>query len=445
MPDLAELLTLNSADIKLLGVISATYATGGVLMDIDHDDLDGATENDREAQYDQLDKDVAERQTQINRIMKVSQDQEDRERADREARETIQKQKRNPRSAPPKGEGTPPAADQPTHYGYPAPEQYDGKPSPITYALGQLDGDLANLSERPQNNLLIPATDVDLRALNISATFTNANLQEPPVTLEGDDPIHLTDFVPTRSTSITGLQWNETTAHPANASPRKQVGTTAADATPVTDPQSIIITRLPIYMDVDNRLMNAGLGTVEYVESEMNSQYGILSSAEMTNGDGADPNQRGIRQRERVESIDFSRGTGNIYANFITAVAEAQGKRIEKGYSGGTVTIHPVFFYKMLDYREQGRPVFNEDDWPLRKYGLVWRPTLGWEDATANDEIAGCVMNFGRGSVNWIQRLNLRMLDQIRALEGQTRFLLEVYNMYQWKYGYDMKTLKAVA
>ena len=111
----------------------------------------------------------------------------------------------------------------------------------------------------------------------------------------------------------------------------------------------------------------------------------------------------------------------------------------------GTLVCEPQLLYALLDYRESGRPVFNSDTWPIRKFGFPWYPTLGWGTtwSSAASINAGALMNFAGNSVNWVQGMNLKMVDQPKALQGQTDILFELYNMYQFRQAADIRILQS--
>ena len=315
------------------------------------------------------------------------------------------------------------------------------------HQLGNYQGDFASV----QGGIWMNAHEVDLRAINLNASggLNNAPIQQPPTLYEGPEPIYLTDFIPVMDTNMTSLTWDDTTALNATLPTRKNVGATADTADPVSGKETITVSRLPMTITLDNMLLMSPIPAAEYATEIMNQTWGNIGSTEIVQGDGSAPNQEGIYTRADGAAFrkDFSRGTGNIYANVIRAVNQAQAERTKRGFIGGSAVCEPLLLYALLDHRESGRPVFNSDMWPIRKYGVTWYPTLGLEDgwATTNSRRPIILMNFARNSMNWVQGMNMKMLDQTKAKEGQMELLLEIYNMYQFRQAADIRIIRSAS
>ena len=338
------------------------------------------------------------------------------------------------------------------------------KPTIFEYALRETEGNLMRTQQMrstfganaPKSGdrlgLDIPIAAINInslqtRTIQLGSDFTNANLQLPPTPFEGDDPIHFSDLVPMVGTSQTGIQWNEVTAQPSNANPRQNVGQDANDATPTTVPRTAEISRLPLVLQIDERLVMApDSGTVMLAQQELTSQMGRLVSGEMINGDGNSPNQLGIKNRASTHNVTFSRATSDAeqdsgkapFNTFIKAVAVGAGLRAARGFIGGTVAVEPQFLYELMNYREQGEYVFRDNMWPLMKYGLVWRPAYGLEAQGTTGNLVAVIISFANNARHWVQGMTMRVLDQTRAKQGEIELLLNCYSMYQWVNGGDI-------
>ena len=101
----------------------------------------------------------------------------------------------------------------------------------------------------------LTGAEVDLRAIALgtgTGDLNNAAIQQQPTLYEGEAPIHLTDFVPVMSTSMTSLTWDDTTALASTLPTRENPGATADAADPTNASQTITVTRLPMVITLDN-------------------------------------------------------------------------------------------------------------------------------------------------------------------------------------------------
>ena len=328
------------------------------------------------------------------------------------------------------------------------------KPKPMEFLLNELGGNFRNLANydgkyaSADGGMWLTGAEVDLRAIALgtgTGDLNNAAIQQQPTLYEGEAPIHLTDFVPVMSTSMTSLTWDDTTALASTLPTRENPGASADAADPTNASQTITVTRLPMVITLDNRLLMSPINAAEYSTSILNQTWGTIGSNEIAAGNGTSPNQRGIVNRANIGTNTFIRDSGNIYTNFVRAANQAQAARTTRGFMNGTLVCEPQLLYALLDYRESGRPVFNSDTWPIRKFGFPWYPTLGWGTtwSSAASINAGALMNFAGNSVNWVQGMNLKMVDQPKALQGQTDILFELYNMYQFRQAADIRILQS--
>ena len=229
---------------------------------------------------------------------------------------------------------------------------------PMEFVLRALGGNIHNLRNyngpyaSVEGGIWMNANEVNLRAINLNASggLSNAAIQQQPTLYEGPDPIYLTDFVPSIDTSMTSLTWDDTISLAATLPTRKSVGEEAEDADPTTVKETITVSRQPMTIKLDNMLLMSPIAAAEYATMIMNQTWGVIGSNEIMNGDGSAPNQQGIFDRIGSGATyrkNFSRGTGNIYANFIRAVNQAQAERVKRGFIGGEVVVEPLLLYAL--------------------------------------------------------------------------------------------------
>ena len=460
--------------------ISEQVLSGVPLMDIDL--LTGETPEERIAEQQRLSDGITERQTEIDRLLAMEATAQKNAAAALQSAERVaqfrQRQAQPPsqveqRVAPVLNSGLHASSADPTVAQfqpsaqqspvYHAMTEMDAKPTILEYAYRALNGNLLNLRTLgpvtdgeggPGHTLVIPTDEINLNAIQVGANIATPIGTTPPVTYEGDMPIHVPDLVRMRPTSMGTMQWTETTAKATNAM-MVAAGAAAADLSAAsggitTAKRQITVTRVSGMYDVDNVQLDTGMGFFEWVMDEVLSDYGIQESAQYTVGNGTAPNQRGFFSRQNTTSRTFSKGT-NPEASYFAAVAAGQGIRTKGGFGGGTHLIEPEWFWRLVNYREQGRPILEQiQNSPIpayRGYGMVWQPVVGFDSDVlgANDKRAGVSVNLGRNVTCWVQRMELRVLTEIRSAEDETRFLFNMHRMIQIARGLDVVTFKSAA
>ena len=478
--DLRENEGLYQAEYDLMQEIAEVQFGDGSRTIMDIEGLEGGSETERLVEIDRLDAVLNARGEKIDKLL-----EREAQRAKREQehlarlnamREVHDAGSRGlpPAPATPRGpmvdngrrlNQVPGAVVRQTLSSYPAIGSLSGdmgraKPKPMEFLLNELGGNIRDLATykgqyaSADGGMWLSGNEVDLRAIALgtgTGNLNNAAIQQQPTLYEGEAPIHLTDFLPVMSTSMTSLTWDDTTALVSTLPTRENPGSAADVADPVNATQTITITRLPMVITLDNRLLMSPINAAEYATSILNQTWGTIGSNEIVAGNGTSPNQRGIVNRANIGTNTFSRATGEIYANIVRAFNQAQAARTTRGFMNGTAVCEPQMLYALLDFRQSGRPVFNSDTWPVRKFGFPWYPTLGWAtnwvsgSGGANGANAGVLMNFAGNSVNWVQGMNLKMIDQPKALQGQTDILFEIYNMYQFRQAADIRIIQSAA
>ena len=468
MTTLIELQNAQDADLQREATITNAVLSGVSLMDIEQ--LTGADSDARLAEQAALSTAINDRQTQIDGMVKLQADQAERAKRAEASRSAVASLS-TPDPSPPASQRVAPVVTQgivndqgqqqqqvrqaPVFH---AMTEMAQKPTLFEYASKQLDGNILNLMKKaPEEQgeggrgftLVIPIDQINLNALQANGGTTGIVtpiMTGMPVGYEGDMP----DMVRMRPVTHGSKQWTEKITKAAPGTLNIGAGASAADLDGTYAKNTITVTRASGKYDVDNIQLDAGNGFFEFVMDELLSDWGISESHQWVTGDGTAPNQLGFFGRANTTDLTFSKGT-NPEASYFAAVARGQGTRAKGGFGNGVHLIEPEWFWRLVNYRESGRPILEQiQNSPIpmfQGYGMRWAPVLGFDDnvLAANGRRVGVSVNLARNCICWVQRIEVRVLTEIRASEDETRFLLNVHRMNEISRGLDVAKFSSAA